>query len=415
MQSKGAYSIWQPLFFCADYLQKGDIAECEGEAMEAFEFFTPTKVIFGRGTLTQVAEEAKKLGNRGLVVTDKGLLSTGLVEKVTDCLKAADMEYYIWSDIVPNPRDVDIERGAAYAVEKQIAYLIAIGGGSAMDTAKAIGAIMTNGGKCEDWYEGNLKKPIAPLICIPTTCGTGSEVTHEAIVNNTKTLEKDCIWGPMNSVRVAILDSEVMDHLPGKILASTGMDALTHAVEAYVCKAANPLTDALAIQAIRMIADNLVTAVQEHTPEALDAMLAASTMAGMAFGNSDVASVHSISEALGGFYDIPHGMANAMMLAPVSRLSISGAPEKYADVAKALGVHTEGMDTLQAANAGVNYMQKLADDLKIPHFADMDVVNPKDFKRLAVTAANASETEDNPVLMEEKDFIALFEQLYNKG
>lgn len=382
--------------------------------MKEFEFFTPTKVIFGRGTLNAVAEEAKKLGKKGLVVTDKGLLETGLVTKVTDCLDKEGIEYMVWSDIVPNPRDVDIEKGAAYAMEQKIEYMIAIGGGSAMDTAKAMGAILTNGGKCEDWYEGNLEKPIAPLICIPTTCGTGSEVTHESIVNNTKTMEKDCIYGPMVSASVAILDSEVMDHLPAKILASTGMDALTHAVEAYVCKAANPITDAVAISAIRMIGENLIAAAREHTPEALDAMMAASTMAGMAFGNSDVASVHSISEALGGFYDIPHGVANAMMLAPVSRLGIPGAPEKYAEVAKALGVDISGMSVEEAANAGVDYMQKLADELEIPHFADLEIVNPKDFARLAHTAANASETEDNPVLMKEQDFIDLFEKLYNE-
>lgn len=380
--------------------------------MDAFEFFMPTQVVFGRGKVSEVGERAKAFGDKGLVVTDKGLLATGLVDRVLHSLDKAGVSYLVWSDIVPNPRDVDIERGAAYAIEQKIDYMIAIGGGSAMDTAKAIGAIMTNGGKCEDWYEGNLEKPIAPLICIPTTCGTGSEVTHESIVNNTKTLEKDCIWGPMVSASLTILDSEMLDKLPAKILSSTGMDALTHAVEAYVCKVSNPLTDALAIQAIEMIGKNIVKAVNEHDSEALDAMLAASTMAGMAFGNSDVASVHSISEALGGFYDIPHGVANAMMLAPVSRLSIAGAPEKYADVAKALGIDIEGMDTVAAANAGVDYIQKLSDTLNIPRFSELDIVDPKDFPRLAKTAANADETFDNPVLMKEEDFIALFEKLY---
>lgn len=380
--------------------------------MNEFAFYMPAQVIFGRGKVSEVGTEAKKFGKKGLVVTDKGLLATGLVQRVIDSLESQKADYLVWSDIVPNPRDVDIERGAAFAKENKIDYLIAIGGGSAMDTAKAIGAIMTNGGKCEDWYEGNLEKPIAPLICIPTTCGTGSEVTHESIVNNTKTLEKDCIWGPMVSASLTILDSELLDKLPGKILASTGMDALTHAIEAYVCKAANPITDGLALLAIQMIQENILKAVKEHTPEALDAMLAASTMAGMAFGNSDVASVHSISEALGGFYDIPHGVANAMMLAPVSRLSIKGAPEKYAKVAKALGVDITGMTTIEAANAGVDYIEKLSDQLEIPRFSELEMVDPKDFKRLAHTAANADETFDNPVLMKEEDFVALFEELY---
>lgn len=382
--------------------------------MKGFNFFTPTKIIFGRGSVSAIAEETKKFGKKGLVVTDMGMIETGLVKKITESLEKAGRDYIVWSDIVPNPRDTDIEKGAGFAIENNIDYLIAVGGGSSMDTAKAIGALMTNGGRCSDWYEGNLKKEIAPLICVPTTCGTGSEVTHESIVNNTKTLEKDCIWGPENSVKIAIIDSEMIDRLPEKILGSTGMDALTHAVEAYVCKASNILTDAVALKAIELISGNLLKAAKEHEPDALDAMMAASTLAGMAFGNSDVASVHSISEALGGFYDIPHGVANAMMLAPVSRLSIEGAPEKYADVAEALGVDTSKMDVFEAANAGVDVMQKLADDLGIPHFSDLDIVKPKDFDRLANTAANADETADNPVIMTAKDFKELFERLYSE-
>lgn len=382
--------------------------------MEKFNFFTPTKIIFGRGSVSSIAEETRKFGKKGLVVTDKGMIETGLVKKITDSLEKAERDYIIWSDIVPNPRDTDIEKGAEFAVENNIDYLIAAGGGSSMDTAKAIGALMTNGGKCSDWYEGNLKKEIAPLICVPTTCGTGSEVTHESIVNNTETLEKDCIWGDENSVKTAIIDSEMIDRLPAKILGSTGMDALTHAVEAYVCKASNILTDAIALQAIHLIGSNLLKAAKEHEPDALDAMMAASTLAGMAFGNSDVASVHSISEALGGYYDIPHGVANAMMLAPVSRLSIQGAPEKYADVAEALGVDISKMDVFEAANAGVDIMQKLADELEIPHFSDLDIIKPEDFERLANTAANADETADNPVFMTVKDFKELFEKLYNE-
>lgn len=382
--------------------------------MEKFNFFTPTKIIFGRGSVSSIAEETRKFGKKGLVVTDKGMIETGLVKKITDSLEKAERDYIIWSDIVPNPRDTDIEKGAEFAVENNIDYLIAVGGGSSMDTAKAIGALMTNGGKCSDWYEGNLKKEIAPLICVPTTCGTGSEVTHESIVNNTETLEKDCIWGDENSVKTAIIDSEMIDRLPAKILGSTGMDALTHAVEAYVCKASNILTDAIALQAIHLIGSNLLKAAKEHEPDALDAMMAASTLAGMAFGNSDVASVHSISEALGGYYDIPHGVANAMMLAPVSRLSIQGASEKYADVAEALGVDISKMDVFEAANAGVDIMQKLADELEIPHFSDLDIIKPEDFERLANTAANADETADNPVFMTAKDFKELFEKLYNE-
>lgn len=382
--------------------------------MSGFEFYMPTKIVFEQGAIRKVAKEGKVLGKKGLIVTDGPLLKTGILDPIFKDFKAEGMDYVLWSEIVPNPRDVDIERGAKFAAEEKIDYIVAVGGGSAIDTAKAIGAIKENGGKCNDWYEGNLKKKITPLICVPTTCGTGSEVTHESIVNNTVTMVKDCIWGPEVSAAVAILDPDVLVNLPKKILASTGIDALTHAVEAYVCKAANPFTDALAIYAIRLIGESLTEAVENSSNEAYVKMMAASCMAGAAFGNSDVASVHSIAEALGGYYDIPHGVANAMMLPEVSRLSIPGAPQKYADVARALGVHTEGMTTQQAAMAGVDYMEILCRRLNIPKFSELDVVDPKDFERLATTAAEASETEDNPVLFDKQDFIDIFTRLYKK-
>lgn len=382
--------------------------------MSGFEFYMPTKIVFEQGAIRKVAKEGKVLGKKGLIVTDGPLLKTGILDPIFKDFKAEGMDYVLWSEIVPNPRDVDIESGAKFAAEEKIDYIVAVGGGSAIDTAKAIGAIKENGGKCNDWYEGNLKKKITPLICVPTTCGTGSEVTHESIVNNTVTMVKDCIWGPEVSAAVAILDPDVLVNLPKKILASTGIDALTHAVEAYVCKAANPFTDALAIYAIRLIGESLTEAVENSSNEAYVKMMAASCMAGAAFGNSDVASVHSIAEALGGYYDIPHGVANAMMLPEVSRLSIPGAPQKYADVARALGVHTEGMTTQQAAMAGVDYMEMLCRRLNIPKFSELDVVDPKDFERLATTAAEASETEDNPVLFDKQDFIDIFTRLYKK-
>ena len=382
--------------------------------MSGFEFYMPTKIVFEQGAIRKVAKEGKVLGKKGLIVTDGPLLKTGILDPIFKDFKAEGMDYVLWSEIVPNPRDVDTECGAKFAAEEKIDYIVAVGGGSAIDTAKAIGAIKENGGKCNDWYEGNLKKKITPLICVPTTCGTGSEVTHESIVNNTVTMVKDCIWGPEVSAAVAILDPDVLVNLPKKILASTGIDALTHAVEAYVCKAANPFTDALAIYAIRLIGESLTEAVENSSNEAYVKMMAASCMAGAAFGNSDVASVHSIAEALGGYYDIPHGVANAMMLPEVSRLSIPGAPQKYADVARALGVHTEGMTTQQAAMAGVDYMEMLCRRLNIPKFSELDVVDPKDFERLATTAAEASETEDNPVLFDKQDFIDIFTRLYKK-
>lgn len=382
--------------------------------IKGFEFYMPTKIIFSQGAIKEVVPEAKKLGKKALIVTDGSLLKKGILDPIFEDLKENQMNYVVWSEIVPNPRDVDIERGAEFAKNEEIDYIIAVGGGSAIDTAKAIGAIKENGGICSDWYHGNLEKPITKMICVPTTCGTGSEVTHESIVNNTVTMVKNCIWGPQVSAEVAILDPDVLVNLPKKILASTGVDALTHAVEAYVCKAANPFTDALAIYAIRLIGESLVEAVEKDDNEAYVKMMAASCMAGAAFGNSDVATVHSIAEALGGYYDIPHGVANAMMLPEISRLSISGAVKKYADVAEALGVEIDGMTDQEAAEAGVGFMENLCRKLKIPKFSELEMVDPKDFERLADTASKASPTFDNPVLFKKDDFIVLFTRLYEE-
>lgn len=382
--------------------------------MEAFEFYMPTKIIFERGAIRKAAREAARFGRKIMVVTDGALLETGLLNPVIEELEKNHMEYILWSEIVPNPRDADIERGADFARQQGIDVMIAVGGGSAIDTAKAMGAILENGGSCKDWRDGNLKNEITPLICVPTTCGTGSEVTHEAIVNNTVTMEKDCIWGPEVSAKTAILDPDVLAGCPKKIIASTGMDALTHAVEAYVCKAANPVTDALAQAAICMIGKSLRKAIEEDDETAYEEMMVASCMAGAAFGNSDVAAVHSISEALGGYYDIPHGVANAMMLAEVSRLSIPGAVKRYADIAFFLGVNVGEMSEEEAAYAGVEHIKSMAVQLGIPKFCELDEVNPKDFKRLAHTAANAPETEDNPVVFSENDFLQLFESMYHQ-
>lgn len=269
--------------------------------MNSFGFYMPTQIVFEKGAMLKAPEYAKELGKKGLIVSDMALLKTRLADPMIKAFQDAGLNYEIWSDIVPNPRDTDIEKGAAFAKEAGIDYMVAVGGGSAIDTAKAMGAIMTNGGTCEDCYGGKLTKPIVPLIAVPTTCGTGSEVTHESIVNNTKTLVKDCIWGKYVSVSAALLDPDNLAGLPPKVMAATGVDALTHAVEAYVCKASNPMTDALALKAISMISEALVEGVETKDEEALSKMIVASCMAGAAFGNSDVASVHSIAEALGGY------------------------------------------------------------------------------------------------------------------
>lgn len=381
-------------------------------SQDDYGFYMPTRIIFYNGALEKVSEEAALFGKKVLIVTDKPLLDTGLLKPVIKDIAALNMEYHIWSDIVPNPRDTDIDRGAAFAMDFGADVIVAVGGGSSMDTAKAIGAIMTNGGHAKDWYGDKLKNDIAPLICVPTTCGTGSEVTHESIVNDTEKLIKACIGGSKVSVKAAILDPEVLKGLPAHLLASTGIDALTHAVEAYTCTAASPITDALGIKAISLIGKSLLNAVNDRTSEALTDMMSASVIAGMAFGNSNVAAVHCMAEALGGFYDIPHGVANAMLLPVVSRYNVPGATRKYMEVAKAIGVDVTGMTEEEAAYAGIDYIEELCKKLNIPKFSSIKNVDPNDFERLAKAAEVKGPTKVNPVLVNKEKYIELFNKAY---
>lgn len=381
-------------------------------AQDNYGFYMPVKLVFHKGAFRETAKEALIYSKKALVITDKPLLETGMLEPLFEDMKSLDMEYVVWSDIVPNPRDVDIDKGAEFARSCGAGVVIAIGGGSPMDTAKAMAALMTNPGSISDYIGDKLVNEIAPLICIPTTCGTGSEVTHESIINDTIQMKKVCMYGAKNSAKTAILDPLLLKGLPGHLLASTGIDALTHAVEAYTCTAASPITDALAMKAITLIGKSLIKAAEEKDEDALTDMMNASVIAGMAFGNSNVAAVHCMAEALGGFYDIPHGVANAMLLPVVSRYNVPGATKKYAEVAEGLGLDISTMTDEEAAYAGIDYIESMCRKLKIPKFSEIKNVNPKDFDFLAAAAEIKGPTKVNPVFVDKERYIELFEKAY---
>ncbi|MCI6820752.1 MAG: iron-containing alcohol dehydrogenase, partial [Clostridiales bacterium] len=219
-----------------------------------FEFVLPTKIIFGEGTIKQLPDAVRNMGHeKPLIVTDKGLIAAGLVSKITDVLDDAGIEYAIFDGIQPNPRDTTVQEAAAFAEENAIDMMIAIGGGSSMDTAKAIGVILKEGGIIND-YEGLdvVSKPITDLIAIPTTVGTGSEVTFWSVITDTKRHFKMSVGSPLIAAKLAIVDPDLVETLPPSIIAATGMDALTHAIEGYTCRLSEPITDACGIYAIRM-------------------------------------------------------------------------------------------------------------------------------------------------------------------
>lgn len=374
----------------------------------------PTRVEFGAGKVKNVADEAKKLNmTKILLVSDKGVVKAGLTKTVEKILKNANLDYILYDDVMPNPRDTDMDIAGAYAIKEGIDGIIALGGGSAIDTAKAIGVLVTNGGKVLDWcgvYK--LNKPMLPMIAIPTTAGTGSEVTFFAVVTNTKEHIKCSIWDSKAAPKVALCDPEFLIDLPKSVKASTGIDALVHAIEAYTCKASMPHTDAVALMAVELIAKHLRDYISKPDIENCSYILTASNLAGIAIGSADVAGVHCIAEALGGRYDIPHGVANAMLLGTVSKFNCRAIPKKYAKIAQAMGVDTRGMTDEEATMEAVKEMIKLCDDVGIKHMNEFEIINPRDFEAIAEAAQNNTSTGSNPIETTKEFYMEIIREAY---
>jgi len=382
--------------------------------VENFGFSLPTQIMFGRGVVKEVGEEIKARGyKKPMLVTDEGIIKIGLADQIKGYVEEAGFECTLYDGIVPNPRDYDCDRGAEFAKEKGADVLIAIGGGSSMDTAKAMATVMTNGKTTRDWMDVELDEQSVPVICIPTTCGTGSEVTFNAVITNTETHLKGNIFDPKCAPVLALVDPDMINGLPGFLISSTGIDALTHAVEAYVSTVATPITDAVSIYAVKLIGENIVAAANDRDADAMDKVMLASMIAGIAFGNADTAAVHCIAECFGGFYDIPHGVTNSMFLADVSEFSIPGNPKKYADVAKALGADVDGKTDEEAALEGVKVIRKLCEELNIPKLSSFEVINPDDFEHLAEAASHHVCNPSNPIEATKEQYLEIFKKVYS--
>ena len=379
--------------------------------MKSFSFQLPTRIEFGNGASATVGDEAKGLGGtRALIVTDPGVAGAGLVEPVKDRLEAAGLGTVLFDHVAPNPRDTSVGEGAEVVKAEGCDVLVAVGGGSPIDTAKAIGTVATHGGRIQD-YEGlgMLTRPITPLIAIPTTAGTGAEVTFWSVITDTERSFKMSVGSPLCAATVALVDPELTASLPPAITAYTGVDALTHAVEGYTSLLSEPLTDSLAVSAIRLIDRSLRRAYANGADaEARHDMMLASLLAGVAFGNSDIAAVHCMGEAIGGLYDTPHGIAMAIYLPVVTHFNHMAVPEKYATVAEALGEHVDGLSQLEAAGLASVAIRKLTDDLGIPAAHEAGV-RRDDFPRLAKASSINVSVESNPRVAGEEHFLQMFE------
>lgn len=340
--------------------------------MQAIAVFNNiNRLVQGRGCLAGLPAEVERLGaKRILVVTDPGLMQTGIPARVAKLLSA--FEVVIYSDVESDPSVESVDACADFVKENGFDLLIGLGGGSPIDTAKCVSVLATNGGKTED-YLGIEKVPKAglPKIFIPTTAGTGSEVTNVAVLSLKAQHTKKGIVSRYLVADVAMLDAELTLALPGPITAATGMDALTHAIEAYVSRFAQPLTDYFALEAITRLGRSLRTAVHHGADiEAREDVLTASLYAGLAFGSAATGMVHGLAMPLGGLYNIPHGIANAVLLPHVMKFNLVASTRRFAEIARALGEHTEGLSERAAAERAIAAVVSLSADIGIPKYVD---------------------------------------------
>lgn len=335
-------------------------------------FHAPTRIVFGSGAAAQVKAEAERAGadDRPLVVTDKGIVAAGLAEKVLAPFPRA----LVFDEVEANPRHTTVNRAGELARTAKPRLVIGLGGGSALDAAKAVALLATNPGGIED-YEGRAKYSVPPLpvMAIPTTCGTGSEVTWVAVITHTGRKFKMSIKGSAMYPAVAVADPDLLRSLPASLVASTGMDALTHAVEAYTVKSASFLTDIFARDAVRLILSSLSGAYSDikANTEARERLMLGSLTAGLAFGNSDVGAVHCLAESVGSMFDTPHGMANAVFLPHVMEFNLAAVGSRYADLARLAGIEED--DDRRAAQKFVARVKDLSRTLGIPSFKSLNI------------------------------------------
>ncbi|GIU29646.1 MAG: L-threonine dehydrogenase [Gammaproteobacteria bacterium] len=355
----------------------------------AAKFFIPSVNVLGQGAVDDAIGDIKTLGfKHALIVTDKPLVNIGLVGEVAEKLGQNGITSTIYDGVQPNPTVTNVEAGLALLKANQCDFVISLGGGSPHDCAKGIALVATNGGSIKD-YEGldQSAKPQLPLVAINTTAGTASEMTRFCIITDEARHIKMAIVDKHTTPLLSVNDPELMLKKPASLTAATGMDALTHAVEAYVSIAANPITDACAIKAIELIQANLVNAVENGQDiNAREQMAYAQFLAGMAFNNASLGYVHAMAHQLGGFYDLPHGVCNALLLPHVQEYNAQVVPARLKDIAKAMGVDVSAMTDEQGASAAIAAIKKLSVAVKIPENLTLLGVKAEDIPTLADNA-----------------------------
>ena len=381
-------------------------------------FRVPRIIITGSGASEQVGEESKKLGfKKALLVTDQNLVKLGIVEKVAQSLRGSGVSFAVFDGVYTEPIVEFVQEGLKAYRENGCDFLLAVGGGSPMDTAKAISVMVTNSGSIEDYQGlGKIPQKGSPVIAVPTTAGTGSEVTPFTIITDTRRDVKMLIGSPFITPEVAIVDPSLTLTMPRDLTAATGIDALTHAIEAYVSVKAQMISDIFCLSAIELISGNLKPAWTDgNNVEAREKTMLGALQAGIAFSNSSVAQVHGMARPIGAYFHVPHGASNAALLGVVMDFSLTGNPSRYAHIAKAMGEDIGGLTDLEAARLGAKAVKTLIKDIKVSSLPELGVDKEKLDKlapKMAEDAIASGSPSNNPRQATKEEIIELYKVAY---
>ncbi len=378
----------------------------------------PATVITGIGAAEQAGEQAKRLDARtALVVTDIGIVKLGYADELVSRLRGVGIAASLFSDVTPDPTLQNVNDGLEQYRDEGCELIISIGGGSAIDCGKGIAIKLTNDGELVDFMGvDKIPNPGAPLIAIPTTAGTGSECTKATVITDTEHNVKMMLSSPCLMAQVAIVDPLLSLTTPPHLTSAVGVDALTHAIEAYISKRAQPITNALALKAIRMISGSLRQAWADgENIKARTEMMIAASIAGMAFSNSSVALVHGMSRPIGAYFHVHHGLSNAVLLLDVMEYSVVGAPDRFADIARAMGEPIDGLSLMRQADAAIASAERLINDLRMPRFGEIGI-NRDEFEavadQMALDALASGSPANNPRHPTKEEIVALYRKCF---
>lgn len=377
-------------------------------------FYVPSINLMGRGCLKELGAQVQEFGfKKALVVTDKFLKESGIAGKVTAELDAIELEYVLFDDVKPNPTTENVYAGVDVFKKHECDVIVSIGGGSPQDTAKGIGLFVANGGDLKD-YEGvnKTKHKSVPIVAVNTTAGTSSEFTINYVITDKEREVKMVMVDKNSLVTISVNDPELMVDKPAALTAATGMDALTHAIEAIVTPGAYAVTDATALAAVEMVFKYLPRAVKDgHDMEAREQMAYVMFLGGMAFNNAGLGFVHAMAHQLGGVYDLPHGVCNAMLLPIVERENAKRDPRKFRAIAKAIGIPVEGKTDEQCAEEVIEAIKALAKEVGIPEKLSELGVTEVDLDKLADNSLKDACAPGNPFQPTKQEIIDMFSEI----